>query len=62
MLTLSSSEELDIVSTEAGEFEDLPSLSPAYEELVGVVTQAVARFNTDWQAEKQEVCHNSKLG
>lgn len=61
MLILSSSEELDIVSTGAGEFEDLPSLSPAFEELVEVVTQAVAKFNTDWQV-KQEVCCKSKLG
>lgn len=61
MLTLSSSEELDIASTEVGEFENLP-LSPAYEELVEVVTQAVAKFNADWQAEKQEVCQKSKLG
>lgn len=61
VLTLSSSEELDVISTKAGEFEDLPSLSPAYEELVEVVTQAVAKFNTDWQEEKQEVCRKSKL-
>lgn len=38
MLSLSSSKEVDILSNETGDFEDSPPLSPAYEELLEVVT------------------------
>lgn len=55
MLMLSSSEGVDIVSIEAGEFEELPALSPAYEELVEVVTHAITKLNINWLTEKQEV-------
>ncbi len=46
-LQLSDSEELDVVSVNARDTEDLPPQSRAYEELVEVVTRAV-----DWPAEK----------
>lgn len=36
-------------------------IPPAYEELIEVVTRAVAKLNIDWQAEKQEVQHKIKL-
>lgn len=38
MLRLSSSEELDILSINAGDIEDSPPLFPAYDELLEVVT------------------------
>lgn len=47
MLAFSSSEEVVIVSIEAGDLEDLPPLSPAYEELVEIVTCAMAKLNID---------------
>ncbi|XDV52010.1 hypothetical protein PO909_020792 [Leuciscus waleckii] len=53
MLELSGSEELDILSIEAGECEDSPPHSLAFKELLEVVTQAVAKLNIDWPAEKQ---------
>jgi hypothetical protein len=37
VLQLSSSEEGDVLSTEAGNVEDSPPISPAYEELVKVI-------------------------
>lgn len=43
------------------EVEDFPPHTPAYEELMEVVTRAVARLNIDWPAEKQDVCPKSKL-
>ncbi len=48
-LLLSSSEEVDEESIE----DVSPSHSPQYEELVEVVTRAVAKLNIDWPAE----CH-----
>ncbi|XP_051748176.1 ribonuclease inhibitor-like [Ctenopharyngodon idella] len=42
-LQLSSSEELDVVGVDAGD-EDSPSQSPAYEELLEVVTRAVEKL------------------
>ncbi len=45
---LSSSEEVDIGN--AGEIA--PSLSPQYEELVEVITHAVAKLSLDWPAER----------
>lgn len=50
VLQLSSSEELHVVSIDAGDAE-----------LVEVVTCAVARLNIDWRAEKQDVHPKSKL-
>lgn len=43
MLHVSSSEKLDVESIDAGEVEDSPSHSPAYEELVKFVTRTVAK-------------------
>jgi len=34
----------DIVSIEAGEFEDSPSISPAYEELLEVMTHGLDKL------------------
>ncbi len=36
-------------------------LSLAYEEMVEVVTHAVAEGNIDWPAKRQDVCPESKL-
>lgn len=47
VLQLSSSEEVDVLSIKAGEIEDLPLLSPVYEELVEVVTCAVSKLNSN---------------
>lgn len=55
MLQLSSSEDLDVVSIDAEDFEDSPPHTPAYEELMEVMTRAVAKLNIEWPAEKQEV-------
>lgn len=38
MLGLSGSEEVDILSIEVDDLEDLPALSPQYEELVEAIT------------------------
>lgn len=46
---------------EAGELEDSTPVSPAYDELVEVVTHAVTKLNIYWPAEKQEVHRKSKL-
>lgn len=61
MLGLSSSEELDIFSKDAGNIEDLPPLSPAYEKLLEVVTRAVNKLNIDWPVKKQEAQRKSTL-
>lgn len=53
MLQLSSSE--DVVSFDAGDIEDLPPHTLAYEELMRIVTRDVAKLNIKWPAEKQEV-------
>ncbi len=55
-LLLSSSEEVDVESVEY-----LPLQSPQYEELLEVVTRAVAKLNIDWPAEKQAEPQKSKL-
>lgn len=47
-------------SIEVGEIEDSSPPSPAYEELVEVITCTVARLNIEWPAERQEICR-SKL-
>lgn len=55
MLELSASEDVDVLSIEAGDVEAHSSPHvPAYEELVEVVTRAVARLNISWPSEKQE--------
>lgn len=61
MLGLSSSEELDVLSIDAGDIEDSPPLSPAHEEPLEVVTRAVNKLNIDWPVEKQETQRKSKL-
>ncbi len=49
MFELSDSEELDVLSTEAGDIaESSPLHSPAYEELVEVLYRAVAKLNIQW--------------
>ncbi len=55
-LLLSSSEEVDVESVEYS-----PLQSPQYEELLEVVTRAVAKLNIDWPAEKQAKPQKSKL-
>ncbi len=54
---LSSSEEVDVESAE----NVSPSLSPRNEELVEVVTRAVAKLNIDWLAECQVEPQRGKL-
>ncbi len=55
-LQLSDSEELDVVSANARDTEDLPPQSRAYEELVEVITRAV-----DWPAEREDVSWKKRL-
>ncbi|ROL47279.1 hypothetical protein DPX16_6459 [Anabarilius grahami] len=45
VLQLYSSEEVDVLSIEAWDIEDSPYLTPAYEELVEVITRAVSKLN-----------------
>lgn len=52
VLHLSSLEEFDVLSIDAGESEDSPLQSPGYKELVEVVTCAVSRLNIDLPAER----------
>lgn len=59
-LNISSSEELDVEGAGEGD-EGPPSSSPAYEELLEVVTWAVEKLNIDWPAEKSETQPKSKL-
>ncbi|XP_048017809.1 uncharacterized protein LOC125249543 [Megalobrama amblycephala] len=59
-LHLSSSEEMDVASVGAGE-EDPPSSSPAHEELLDVVTRAVAKLKIEWPEERPEAQTKSKL-
>lgn len=59
-LQLSNSEKLDVVSIEVGDIEESPPSTHTYEELLKVVTHAIARLNIDWLAEKQEVCQQSQ--
>ena len=62
MLELSASEEVDVLSIEGGDFgDDSPPHVPAYEELVEVVSRAVARLNISWPHERQETLIKSKL-
>lgn len=52
---------LHISSSEAGESEDLSLHSPACDELVGMITHAVAKLNIEWPADKQVPRQRSKL-
>lgn len=61
MLELSASEAVDVLSIDTGEFEDSPLHPPVYEELVEVVTRAVAKLNIEWPRKKQEAQKKSKL-
>lgn len=56
MLQLSSSKDVDVLNITAGETKVLPPHSPAYEELVEVVTRAVTKLNFDWLTESQNAC------
>ncbi len=51
---LSSSEEGDDASTDRDESVDLPPQSVLFEELLEVVTRAVAKLNIDWPTEKDK--------
>ncbi len=53
LLLLSSSEEGGDASAERDESVDLPPQSVLFEELLKVVTRAVAKLNIDWPAEKE---------
>lgn len=61
MLSLSSSEELDILSIEASDLGDSPAQSPQYKELVQIVTHAVVKLNINRPAEKWEVLPAVKI-
>ncbi|CAM4341551.1 unnamed protein product [Leuciscus chuanchicus] len=62
MLELSGSEELESMSIDAGECENQISIhSPAFEELLEVVTRAVDKLKIDWPSEVQEATVKSKL-
>lgn len=52
---------MDALIIEAGEFEDSSPHSSAYEELLEIVTRAVAKLNIDWLAERQGAHPQSKL-
>lgn len=60
MLELSGSEELDILGIEAGKCENSPPHSPAFEELLEVVTRAVEKLKIDWPPEMHEATKKSK--
>lgn len=56
MFELSDSEKIDVLSIDAGEImESLPLQSHTHEELVDVLTHAVAKLNINWPQERQEV-------
>ncbi len=61
VLHLSSSEEEDDEGTNKDESVDLPPQSILFEELLEVVTRAVAKLNIDWPTEVQEKHSKSKL-
>lgn len=61
MLHLSSSEGEDDEGTDKNESVDLPPQSVLFEELLEVVTRAVAKLNIDWPTEVQEERPKSKL-
>ncbi len=61
-LVLSCSEEGGDASAERDESVDLPPQSVLFEELLEVVTRAVAELNIDWPAEKEcQECPKIKL-
>lgn len=51
VLQLYSSEEVDVLCIEAWDIEDSSHLTPAYEELVEVITCAMSKLNIDCPAE-----------
>lgn len=61
MLEMSGSEEVDVLSIEAGETEESPLQSPAFEELLDVVTKEVANLKIEWPSVKQKAAKKSKL-
>ncbi|CAM4608253.1 unnamed protein product [Leuciscus chuanchicus] len=61
MLELSGSEGSDNLNIEAGESETPSSHSPAFEELLEVVTRAVGKLNIEWPPDKQEATKKSML-
>ncbi|XDV15099.1 hypothetical protein PO909_015239 [Leuciscus waleckii] len=62
MLELSASEEVDVLSIEADDHErNSPVHGNAYEELIEVVTRAVARLNIRWPQDEQGTQVKSKL-
>lgn len=62
MLELSASEQVDVLSIEAGDIEGSSPLNvPTYKELVEVVTCDVVKLNISWPRERQEEHVKSKL-
>ncbi|CAM4710214.1 unnamed protein product [Leuciscus chuanchicus] len=64
MLQLSGSEESDDLNIEAGDATleiQTPAHAPAQEELVEVLTRAVAKLNIDWPQEEPQIQPPSKL-
>ncbi|XP_056104257.1 uncharacterized protein si:ch211-79h18.2 [Rhinichthys klamathensis goyatoka] len=59
MLRLSSSEELDVV--DMGDYECSPAHTPADEELLEVLSRAVAKLNIEWPADDFEVDSRKSL-
>lgn len=51
----------DVLNIKAGDIGDSPAISPQYEELMDVVSRAVAKLNIEWPSEKQEAQKKSKL-
>ncbi|XP_073720453.1 uncharacterized protein [Misgurnus anguillicaudatus] len=60
-LHLSSSEEVDIMSVDVVDAEEPSHSSPAFDDLLEVVTNAVARLKLDWPAETQSARPQSML-
>lgn len=52
---------MDVLSINAGEYEDSPLHPPAYMELAEIVTRTVAKLNIEWPHKKQEVQKKKKI-
>lgn len=61
MLCLSSSEEVDVVGIDQDKPEDLPPQSIQYQELLELMTRAVAKFKIESPTKKQDYHPKSKL-
>jgi hypothetical protein len=64
VLQLSDSEELDVLSVVEGDLQEAHThtqTAPSYNELLEVVTRAVAKLNISWPQERQEERVRSKL-